>query len=86
MRLSGKRPSSRALERIDVVDALADERAFVEQVLVDVRHGARIRIDAGIAPYSARSRERADAGQADAHAWLQDAVALDTTSFARRSS
>ena len=49
MRFAGKPPLERALERIDVVDALADERAFVEQVLVDVRHGARVLIDARLA-------------------------------------
>ena len=45
----GKAPSERALERIDVVDALADERAFAEQILVHVGNGARVRIDAGLA-------------------------------------
>src|SRR5512146_2320076 len=39
----------RELERVDVVDALADERAFTEDVLVDVRYGARVRVDAGVA-------------------------------------
>ena len=45
----GKAAVERALEGIDVVDALADERAFAEQVLVDVGDGARVRIDAGLA-------------------------------------
>ena len=37
------------LEGIDVVDPLADERAFAEQILIDVRDDARVRIDARIA-------------------------------------
>ena len=42
------------LERIDVVDALADERALVEDVLVYVRNGARVLVDARLAPVQAR--------------------------------
>src|SRR5688572_3287835 len=38
----------RALERIDVIDALADERAFAEEILVRVGNGARVRVDAGL--------------------------------------
>ena len=46
----------RELEHIDVVDALADERALAEGVLVDVRHGARVRIDAGVAGVQSREQ------------------------------
>ncbi len=66
----------RMLERFDVIDALAHERAFVEQVLVDIRDHARVRIDAGLAaehPGKPRGAARAQAG---ADAGLQDAVAL----------
>ena len=54
-------PGERALERVDVVDALADERAFAEQVLVDVGDGARVGIDARLAgeqPREARAAAR----------------------------
>ncbi len=33
-------------EGVDIVDALADERTFAEQILVHVGYGRRIRIDA----------------------------------------
>ena len=45
----GKAAAERPLERVDVVDALADERALAEHVLVDVGDGARVRVDARIA-------------------------------------
>src|SRR5665213_4219421 len=41
--------SARLEERIDVVDALADERALAEEVLIDVGHDAGIGIDPWIA-------------------------------------
>ena len=78
MRFSGKRPSSAALERVDVVDAFADERALAEQVLVDVGDGARVRIDARVAAEQRDDTASGCAlGQAHAHARLQDAVAVD---------
>ena len=66
----------RRLERVDVVDALASEGAFVKEVLVDVRSGRRIRLD----PARAGEKLPVDrsvfaAGQAGADAGLQDAVA-----------
>jgi hypothetical protein len=50
----GKRPLEGPLERIDIIDALADERAFAEQVLVNIGDGARIGIDARLASAHAR--------------------------------
>ena len=35
-----------ALEEIDIIDALADEGAFLEQVLIDIGHGEGIGIEA----------------------------------------
>ncbi len=73
----GRQPlAERALEGVDVVDALADERALAEHVLVDVGDGARVGVDAGVAavqPGVARAPARRQAG---ADARLQDAVAL----------
>ncbi len=63
------------LERVDRVDALADERAFAEHVLIDVRNHLRVRVDAGVAAVQLGVAGARAAGQADAHARLQDAVA-----------
>ena len=48
-RVVGKAPFGRASKDIDVVDALSCERPLAEQILIDVRHGGRVRIDAGVA-------------------------------------
>ena len=40
-----KTPFDRGAKSVDVVDPLADERAFSEQVLVDVRDFARVGIN-----------------------------------------
>ncbi|MBK7332823.1 MAG: hypothetical protein IPI87_10830 [Betaproteobacteria bacterium] len=69
-----KAAAERALERVDVVDPLSDEGALAEDVLVDVRDGARVRIDAGVAGMQARVPRAAGPGQARAHAGLQDCV------------
>ena len=66
-----------AHEGVDVVEALAREDALVEQVLVDVGHGRRVRIDAGVPGIQAREARARGAGHRHAHARLQDAVALD---------
>src|SRR5439155_3814792 len=72
-------PAEHMLERVDVVDALADERAFAEQVLIDVTDGARVGIDARLAAEQARIARARRARQAHADPRLQDAVALDDT-------
>jgi len=66
-----------AFEDIDVVDALADERAFAEQVLVDIGDGSRIGVDAGLATMQPCVAAAVSAGQTQGNARLQDAVALD---------
>ena len=65
------------LERIDVVDPLADEGAFVEHVLVHIGDGARVRVDSRFAPEQARISRPVRARQAVGHARLQDAVPLE---------
>ena len=72
----GEAPVERLLEGIDFVDALADERTFLEPVLVDVGDRVRIRVDTGVAPVQPRIPRPVGAGQAHGHAGLQDAVAL----------
>ena len=42
-------PGERSLEGVDVVDALADVAALVEEILVDVGDGGRVRVDADVA-------------------------------------
>ena len=64
-------------EGVDVVDPLADERAFAEQVLVDVGHGAGVGVDAEITAEQACVARAVGAGQAQSDARLQDAVAAD---------
>ena len=70
----GKTPAQRPFEGINIVDALADERAFAEQVLVNIGNGARVRIDAELAGAHARIPRPARAGQAYRHPWLKNAV------------
>ena len=72
----GKTPIERLLEDIHIVDSLADERAFLEPILINVGDGVRIRIDAGVAPVQSRIPRPVGAGQAHGHAGLQDAVTL----------
>ena len=62
------------LERVHVVDALADEGPFAEQVLVDVGHHAGIRVDARLAGPEPRVPRPGRAGKADGHPGLKDAV------------
>ena len=64
------------LERIDVVDPLADEGAFAEHVLVHVGDGARVRVDSRFAPEQSRISRPVRAGKGVGHARLQDAVPL----------
>ena len=68
----------RRFERIDVVDSFARVRAFAKQILVHVRHGRAVRIDAGH-PREDALKERALAAdrQRRRHARLQHGIALD---------
>ena len=75
----GEASVERPLERIDVIDPLADERAFTEQVLVNIGDGARIRVDARLAPAQPRIPRPVRARQAHGHARLKDAVPLTDT-------
>src|SRR5579859_7831501 len=72
----GKSPAA-FLEDVHVVYSLADERPFTEQVLVNVRHDARVRIDARLAREQANEPGPPGTRQAYADARLQDAVARD---------
>jgi 3',5'-cyclic AMP phosphodiesterase CpdA len=78
-----KAPAQRLLEGVDVVDALADERALAEQVLVDIRDGARVGIDARLAAEQLRIARAIRPRQAGGHARLQDAVTGHHPAFCR---
>ena len=67
----------RGHERVDVVEALAGEDAFAEEILIHVRHRGGVRIDAGVAGVGAREQRPGRAGHRHADARLQDAVAFD---------
>ena len=67
---------------VHIVDALADEGAFAEQILIDIRHFARVGIDARIAGEQFGEARLAGTGQADRGARLQDRVAFDDASRA----
>ena len=73
----GQLAGERALKGVDVVDPLADERALVEHILVDVRHGARVGVDARFAGEQTREAGAAGARHGGGDPRLQDRVALD---------
>ena len=75
-RVLGDPPGERRLERVDVVDALADVAALVEQVLVHVGHRGGVRIEADVAREDLCERRAGRALDADLHARLQHAVAF----------
>ena len=66
----------RALESIDVVDAFADERAFVEKILIHIRDRARVGIDPDFAGVQPNESGTVRARQAHVHPRLQNAVAF----------
>ena len=70
----GKAPFEGTLDCIDVVNALTDERALVEHVLIHVRDRARVLVDARLASVQTRVPRPVRAGQADRHPRLEDAV------------
>ena len=76
----GEPPVHRLFEGLDLVDALADERPLAEQVLVDVRRGARVGVDAQLARAQPRVARAVGAREAGCHPRLQDAVTLDNAS------
>ena len=76
----GQPPGGGLAEHIHVVDALAHERALVEDVLVEVGDRPRVGIDAGLAGVEAGEARAARARHGDGDERLQDPVALtDTT-------
>src|SRR6185437_4445258 len=70
-----KMPTECPLKSIHVIDPFADERAFAENVLVNVRHSTRVRINARFATPETRITRAICALQTRGHTRLQDAVA-----------
>jgi hypothetical protein len=66
----------RSLEGIDVIDAFSDVTAFVKQILIHVRDGCRVRIDAHVSRKDLGERGTAGAHDVDANPRLQDSVAF----------
>src|SRR5262249_41360998 len=66
----------RGLERINVVDPFSDIAAFVEQVLIDVRDGCRVGIDADMSREDLGKGCASGADDVDTNARLQDAIPL----------
>ena len=69
-------PGERPFEGVDVVDALADVAALVEEILIDVGDGGRVRIDADVARKDPREPRAVGADDADRDARLENPVAL----------
>ena len=76
-------PCERTGERVDVVEALAGVAAFREEVLIGVRDGGRVRVDAGVAGVHPREDRPGRARHRDADARLEDRVALGDATRAR---
>ena len=86
-RVLGDTSLERALEGVDVVDALAGVGAFAEEILVDVGDGRRIGIDAAGAGEDALIERSVPPGrERRGDAWLQDGIAVDDTPSRRRRS
>ena len=66
----GKAAVERPLERVHVVNALADERAFTKEVLIHIGDGAGIRIDARLTPEQSRIPRQSLARQTHGHTRL----------------
>ena len=76
-RVVGHAVAQRRHERVDVVEPLAREDALGEQILVRVRHGRRVGIDAGVTRIEPGEQRTRRARECDADARLQNAVAID---------
>ena len=72
----GQARAEHDVQRLHVQQALAGERAFAEQVLVDLGRGGAVRVDPALAGEQPMERRGfARPGQRRGHARLQDAVA-----------
>ena len=72
----GKAARERVFEGINIVDALADERAFLKPVLIDIGNSPCIGVNTRIIAVEPGVSGAVHAGQAHGNAGLQNAVAL----------
>ncbi len=75
-RVLGHSPGERGIERVHVVNAFADVAALVKHVLIEVRHGRRVRIHTDVPGEHPREHRPVGAHDTDADARLQHAVAF----------
>ena len=64
------------LESIHIIDTLADKGPLAEEVLIDIRHGPRVRVYSRVAGKNPGEPRAPGTGQANANAWLKNAVAF----------
>src|SRR5262249_4313778 len=76
-RIAGEAMLQHLLKHADLVDSLAGEAAFAEQILIDVGNRACVDVEAGIRRENRRKARAVRRMNADIYAWLQDAVAAD---------
>src|SRR6185295_19834112 len=65
-----------SFESVDVINPLADEGAFGKQVLVNIGHGAGVRIYAWLGAAEPGIARLVGSGKAHRHARLQNAITL----------
>ncbi len=70
----GKSAAQSLLEGLNVIDSLADERPFAEDILVDIRGDTRVRVDARFPTIESGIARAVRPRHADRHARLQNAV------------
>ena len=75
--------AERRVERVHVVESLAGEDPFAEQILIGVRHRRGVRIYARMPGIEAREQRAGSAGICHADAWLEDAVPFGDASELR---
>src|SRR5918999_5870857 len=73
-RVLGEPAARRAPERVDLVRPFAGEAPLAEEVLIDVRYGSRVWIDAGMPRVDGGEARAERARQRDSDARLDDAV------------
>ncbi len=69
-----KTAGHRLFKGIHVIDSFPDKRSLLENVLIDVRYRARVRVNPHVARKQFNKPGTASAWQTDTHARLQNAV------------
>ena len=82
-RVFGEATGNGLLECIHIIDTFANKRPFLEDILIDIRDRARVRVNPDVAGKQFDKPRPSGAGQAHTHARLQDAVAFGHHPFHR---